>query len=132
MVTEHWHKLPREVVESPSLEILKTQLDDVLSNQLKLTLLEHLAAAATAPAAACPALAAAPATAAATGSAAAPALAAPVPAPAAALTHSSIVDTMTNVRGTLPPATWRTGTIEFIGLCGFDGLAHSTHSSIRL
>jgi len=25
-VTEHWHKLPREVVESPSLEILKTQL----------------------------------------------------------------------------------------------------------
>ncbi|PKU43064.1 hypothetical protein llap_6637 [Limosa lapponica baueri] len=33
-VTEHWNRLPREVVESPSLEIFKTQLDAVLSNVL--------------------------------------------------------------------------------------------------
>ncbi|KAK4823278.1 hypothetical protein QYF61_000373 [Mycteria americana] len=31
-VTEHWHRLPREVVESPSLEILRTQLDTALGN----------------------------------------------------------------------------------------------------
>ena len=36
-------ELSREAVESPSLEILKTQLDYVLCNQLKLTLLEQLA-----------------------------------------------------------------------------------------
>jgi len=29
-VTEDWNRLPREVVESPSLEILKTRLDKVL------------------------------------------------------------------------------------------------------
>ena len=40
MVVKHWDRLPREVVESPSLEIFKTQLDKVLSNQLLLTLLE--------------------------------------------------------------------------------------------
>ena len=33
-VTKHWHRLPREVVESPSLEILKSHLDTVLGNRL--------------------------------------------------------------------------------------------------
>jgi len=33
-VTEHWNRLPRKAVESSSLEILKTQLDKVLSNLL--------------------------------------------------------------------------------------------------
>ncbi|GAB0186422.1 mitochondrial enolase superfamily member 1 [Grus japonensis] len=31
-VTKHWNRLPREVVESPSLEILKTHLDAILCN----------------------------------------------------------------------------------------------------
>ena len=34
MVTEPWHRLPREVVESPPLEIFKTCLDKVLYNLL--------------------------------------------------------------------------------------------------
>jgi len=33
-VTEHWNRLPREVVESPSLLIFKTYLDKVLCNLL--------------------------------------------------------------------------------------------------
>jgi len=33
-VTEHWNRLPREVVESPSTEIFKTQLDAYLCNLL--------------------------------------------------------------------------------------------------
>ena len=33
-VTKHWHRLPRKVVVSPSLEILKKHLDMVMSNQL--------------------------------------------------------------------------------------------------
>ncbi|KFV78601.1 hypothetical protein N308_02111, partial [Struthio camelus australis] len=33
-VPEHWHRLPREVVESPSLEIFKTRLDVILGNVL--------------------------------------------------------------------------------------------------
>jgi len=33
-VTKHWHRLPREVVESPSLEIFKSRLATVLGNWL--------------------------------------------------------------------------------------------------
>jgi len=33
-VTEHWNRLPREVVDSPSLEIFKTRLDEFLCNLL--------------------------------------------------------------------------------------------------
>jgi len=33
-VTEHWNRLPREVVDSPSLEIFKPLLDVVLCNLL--------------------------------------------------------------------------------------------------
>jgi len=33
-VTEHWKRLPREVVDSPSLEIFKTHLDAVVRSLL--------------------------------------------------------------------------------------------------
>ena len=33
-VTEHWNRLPREAVESPSLETSKTHLDTTLCNLL--------------------------------------------------------------------------------------------------
>ena len=33
-VAEHWHRLLREIVASPSLEVLKTQLVMILGNLL--------------------------------------------------------------------------------------------------
>ena len=40
LVTDYWNRLPREIVESPSLEIFKTHPDAILCNMLKVTLLE--------------------------------------------------------------------------------------------
>ena len=34
MVTEHWNRLPREVVKFPSMEIFKTRLNAYLCNLL--------------------------------------------------------------------------------------------------
>ncbi|KFW66274.1 hypothetical protein AS28_09465, partial [Pygoscelis adeliae] len=31
-VVRHWHRLPREAVDAPSLEVFKTRLDGALSN----------------------------------------------------------------------------------------------------
>jgi len=31
-VVKHWHRLPREAVDAPSLEVLKARLDGALSN----------------------------------------------------------------------------------------------------
>jgi len=33
-VTEHWNRLPRGLVDSPSLEVFKTRLDKILCSQL--------------------------------------------------------------------------------------------------
>jgi len=40
-VMEHWHRLPREVVESLSLEIFKTRLGKILCSLLWVTLLRQ-------------------------------------------------------------------------------------------
>jgi len=40
-VTEHWNGLPRDAVESPSLEIFKTRLDKILCSLLWVTLLRQ-------------------------------------------------------------------------------------------
>jgi len=37
------------------------------------------------------------------------------------------MDTAIRTRGVLPPARWRKQTAEFVGLCGFNVLAHQTH-----
>ena len=31
-VVRHWHRLPKEVVDAPSLEVFKARLDGALSN----------------------------------------------------------------------------------------------------
>ena len=41
-MVKHWHRLPLEVVESPSLQMLRTHLDMALGNLLPVTLLEHM------------------------------------------------------------------------------------------
>lgn len=33
-LTEHWHMLPKDVVDCPALEIFKSHLDTVLGKQL--------------------------------------------------------------------------------------------------
>jgi len=40
-VTEHWNRLPMEVVDSPSLEIFRTHLDEVLCNLLLVNMLRQ-------------------------------------------------------------------------------------------
>jgi len=35
-VVKHWHRLPREVVDPPSLETFKVRLDGALSNLIEL------------------------------------------------------------------------------------------------
>ena len=40
-VTKHWHRLPQEVVEFPSLEILRSYLDTVLHHWAWMVLLEQ-------------------------------------------------------------------------------------------
>lgn len=40
-VTENWHKLPRESMESTSLELSRNHLNRVLGNWLQVSLLEH-------------------------------------------------------------------------------------------
>jgi len=40
MVTEHWHRLTREILEYSSMEILKSCLDTILGNLLQVALLE--------------------------------------------------------------------------------------------
>lgn len=39
-VVRHWHMLPGEAVESPSMDIVKTQLDMVLDSLFQLDMLE--------------------------------------------------------------------------------------------
>jgi len=40
-MTEHWHRLPKEAVESPTLEIFKSHLDMLLGSRLQEPLLEQ-------------------------------------------------------------------------------------------
>lgn len=41
-MTEHWKRLGREVVKSPSLEVLKIHMDVILSNLLQVALAGNL------------------------------------------------------------------------------------------
>jgi len=38
-VVRHWHRLPREVADAPSLETFKVRLDGALSNLIQMSLL---------------------------------------------------------------------------------------------
>lgn len=41
-VSKQWHRLPREVVEPPFLEIFKSYLDMVMDSWLQIALLEQM------------------------------------------------------------------------------------------
>jgi len=41
-VVEHWNRLPREVVEAPSLATFKVRLDGALSNQVYLKMSQFI------------------------------------------------------------------------------------------
>lgn len=41
LVVKHWKKLPRQAMESPSLEIFKSQVDVVLGSGLQLPVLKQ-------------------------------------------------------------------------------------------
>jgi len=43
-----------------------------------------------------------------------------------------VANSLTRIRGALPPARWRKGTTAFICRCGFSGLARQIHKSIKL
>ncbi|PKU32206.1 hypothetical protein llap_17491 [Limosa lapponica baueri] len=46
------------------------------------------------------------------------------------LSRMEVVGPLVKSRVALPPARRRRGIIKFIGLCGFDGLAHQNHKSV--
>lgn len=40
-MTKHWNRMPRDVVESPSLKTVKSRLDKFVGNWIKVALLEQ-------------------------------------------------------------------------------------------